>query len=390
MFASSNDRISSIDLMRGVVILMILVININYFSTPSLLRYNPLAFGDFTAADKWIWLFEYALVKQRFMALLSILYGAGIVLFANKYTKQGITPIKPFFMRSVLLLVFGLLHAYLIWDGDILVAYALCGMLVFWLRNLKPVLLITVGFLLALGSVAPYIYDSILAIFDPPPTSPYWSADTETQTKMLNAYKGNWWQLTADRIEVAIERQTWDFLYFTLWRTSGLMMVGMGLVKVGFFSGQRNHKAIMWACLLVGLPLSLITAWLYTETGFSYQFFNSYLSISFYIGALVLAMAYVCLFIVWAQSSFAQGLQSLMSKVGRMAFTLYIMQSVICGFIFYGYGLDMYGKVSRSELVLLTLAIWAIQIMFVKMWFQYFEQGPLETVWRKGYSWGNA
>ncbi len=390
MFVSSNDRISSIDLMRGVVILMILVININYFSTPSLLRYNPMAFGEFTEADKWTWLFEYALVKQRFMALLSILYGAGIVLFANKYIKQGQTPTKPFFMRSILLLAFGLLHAYLIWDGDILVAYALCGMLVFWLRNLRPALLITVGFLLALGSVTPFIYDSILAIFDPPQTSPYWSADTETQTKMLNAFKGSWWQLTPSRIEEAFGRQTWDFLYFTLWRTSGLMMVGMGLVKVGFFNGQRNHRPIMWACLLVGLPLSLITAWLYIESEFSYQFFNSYLSISFYIGGLVLAMAYLCLFIVWAKSSFAQGLQNIMSRVGRMAFTLYIMQSVICGLIFYGYGLDMYGEVSRSELVLLTLAIWAIQIMFVKLWFQYFKQGPLETVWRKGYSWGRA
>lgn len=230
--------------MRGVVILMILVININYFSTPSLPRYNPLAFGDFTAADKWTWLFEYALVKQRFMALLSILYGAGIVLFANKYIKQGLTPTKPFLMRSVLLLVFGLLHAYLIWDGDILVAYALCGMVVFWLRNLRPALLIIIGFTLALGSVAPYIYDSILAIFDPPTTSPYWSADAETQQKMLNAYKGSWWQLTADRIEVAIERQTWDFLYFTLWRTSGLMMVGMGLVKVGFLVGSATIKPL--------------------------------------------------------------------------------------------------------------------------------------------------
>lgn len=388
MLSASSNRIASLDLMRGVVILMILVININYFSTPSLLRYNPLAFGEFSNVDKWVWLFEYAFVKQRFMTMLAILYGAGIVLFANKYIKQGVSPTKPFILRSLLLIIFGLIHAYLIWDGDILVAYAICGLIVYWLRNLKPVLLISFGFILAFGATAPDMYASVLAIVNPPETSPYWFADTETQQQMLTAYQGTWWQLTPERVERAIGRQSWDFLYFTLWRCSGLMMIGMGLINTGFFSGERNHKAIMWWCLLIGVPVSALTAWLYIESGFSYQFFMSYLSISFYIGGLVLAMGYLCLFIVWSQSNFAKGLQGLMAKVGRMAFTLYIMQSIICGFIFYGYGLDMYGKVSRSELTLLTLAIWAVQILFVKLWFNYFKQGPLETLWRKGYSWG--
>ncbi|WP_417447015.1 DUF418 domain-containing protein [Kangiella sp.] len=388
MLSAGSNRIASLDLMRGVVILMILVININYFSTPSLLRYNPLAFGEFSDVDKWTWFFEYAFVKQRFMTMLAILYGAGIVLFANKYIKQGVSPTKPFILRSLLLIMFGLIHAYLIWDGDILVAYALCGLIVYWLRNIKPVLLISIGVILAFGATSPDIYASMLAIVNPPETSPYWFADAETQEQMLTAYQGSWWQLTPERVERAISRQSWDFLYFTLWRCAGLMMIGMGLINTGFFSGERNHKVIMWWCLLIGVPVSALTAWLYIESGFSYQFFMSYLSVSFYIGGLVLAMGYLCLFIVWSQSNFAKVLQSLMAQVGRMAFTLYIMQSIICGFIFYGYGLDMYGKVSRSELTLVTLAIWVVQILFVKLWFNYFKQGPLETLWRKGYSWG--
>ncbi|ACV25944.1 DUF418 domain-containing protein [Kangiella koreensis] len=388
MFLTSNGRIASLDLMRGVVILMILIININYFSTPSLLRYNPLAFAEFSSIDKWVWFFEYAFVKQRFMTMLAILYGAGIVLFTNKYLKQGVSPTKPFILRSLLLIIFGLMHAYLIWDGDILVAYAVCGLIVYWLRNLKPILLISIGFILAFGATAPDMYASVLAIFNPPETSPYWFADTEAQQQMLTAYQGSWWQLTPGRIEAAFDRQTWDFLYFTLWRCSGLMMIGMGLIKTGFFSGERNHKAIMGWCLLIGIPVSAATAWFYIESGFSYQFFMSYLSISFYIGSLVLAIGYLCLFIVWSQSNLARSLQDLMAQVGRMAFTLYIMQSIICSFIFYGYGLDMYGKVSRSELALVTVAIWAVQILFVKLWFSYFKQGPLEALWRKGYSWG--
>jgi len=91
----------------------------------------------------------------------------------------------------------------------------------------------------------------------------------------------------------------------------------------------------------------------------------------------------------WGRGDFLKPLQKLLAEVGRMAFTLYLMQSAICAILFYGYGFDLYGKVSRSELWLFVLAIWALQLMFSVVWLNYFKRGPLESVWRKGYEWTN-
>ncbi|AOE50614.1 DUF418 domain-containing protein [Kangiella sediminilitoris] len=383
-----SQRLGNLDVLRGIVILAILIININYFSTPSLIRYNPLAYGDFSVLDQWVWLFEYGLVKQRFMTLLALLYGVGIMLFVGKYQKLGVSPTKPFVSRSLFLLLFGLAHAYLIWDGDILVAYALCGLIVFWLRNLGAVWLIGFGLTLSFGVVAPDIWNAIQAMVSPPATPDWWIPDaTAAQQAASQKYNGSWWELTPGRVAAAWDRQSLDFIYFTLWRCSGLMMLGMGLWKVGALTSPQVLKHFSLWGLLLGLVISLGATWYLVDSGFSYSVFVGINSVGFYIGSIVLALGYLGFVMLWGKSSFLKPLQNLLAKAGRMAFTLYIMQSVICGIIFYGYGFDLFGQVSRSELWIYTVGIWGFQLLFVIVWFNYFKRGPLEGVWRKGYEW---
>jgi uncharacterized protein len=384
-----TSRLTSLDVLRGVVILAILIININYFSTPDLIRYNPLAFGDFNVADKWAWFLEYALVKQRFMTLLALLYGVGIMLFVAKYKKLGVNPAKPFIARSVLLVVFGLAHAYLIWDGDILVAYGLCGLLVFWLRGLPAIWLLILGLLLAFGAVAPSIWGAVLAVIHPPEPPQYWLPinGAEAQQAALQQYQGSWWDLTPERVAKAWQRQSSDFLLFTLWRCCGLMMLGMGLWKWGALQSDKVLKQLATWGLALGLMISLGATWSFVSSNFDYGTFVGINSLGFYIGSIVLALGYLGLILCWGRGDFLQPLQNLLAKVGRMAFTLYIMQSVICAVIFYGYGFDLFGKVSRSELWLYVIGIWALQLAFAAVWFKYFKRGPLEAVWRKGYEW---
>ena len=383
-----TSRLANLDILRGVVILAILIININYFSTPSLLRYNPLAFGEFSSLDQWAWFLEYSLVKQRFMTLLAMLYGVGIMLFSAKYEKLGASPAKPFVYRSLLLLIFGLAHAYLIWDGDILVAYAICGLLVFWLRATPASVLVGLGLLLAFGSVAPDMWNAIQNMTNPPATPDWWSPEaTTTQQQALQKYQGSWWALTPNRVAAAWQRQSLDFVYFTVWRCCGLMMLGMGLWKLGVLTSKAalKHCAI-WG-LLVGLIISLGATWAFVNSGFSYDAFMGVNSLGFYLGSIILAFGYLGLIMLWGRTSFLASVQSILAKAGRMAFSLYIMQSLICAVLFYGYGFDWFGKVSRSELWFVTLAIWAFQLMFVAVWFKYFKRGPLESIWRKGYEW---
>lgn len=384
-----NERIESIDLIRGIVILMILVININYFALPTIVRYNPEAFGAITSADSWAWFFEYAFVKQRFMTLLAILYGVGIMLFARKYESKNLSATKPFIARSLLLVVFGLIHAYLIWYGDILFAYAIAGVIAYFCRNWSAKWLLAVGFLIAFGITAPDIISAIKSIQNPVETVASWSPSADTQKAMLEQYKGSWLELITPRMNHALYYQTEGFYMFNLWRCGGLMLFGMGLVKLGLFNRNNerlfNYKLWTLGLLIVGLIISIVTSYGYIDSNYSYQYFKGELSLGFYIGSITLGIAYLGLFLWWSESSSMQWLKSILIKAGRMAFTLYIMQSIICGIIFYGFGFDNFGQISRSELTYYTLGIWLLQLIFVMIWFKFFKRGPLEAIWRKGY-----
>jgi len=381
-----SQRHIGLDVIRGIIIFAILIININYISTPSLLRYSPLAFGEFTLLDSWVWGFEYGLIKQRFMPLLSLMFGAGIYLFAQKYKRLEQSPTQPFVLRTLALIAIGMVHAYLIWDGDVLVSYAVCGLAAFFMRNLPNKVLLTLGAIMVFAPVAPYIYDSWQAIGTTIEDPKSWLPNAEAALKMQTSYDKSWLELTPARIDVAIGRQTSDLLYFTFWRCTGLMLIGIVLMRNGFLLGKSNYRLPIIISLALGLPLSIIPTYYYVQSDFSYQFFNTYLALGFYLGSVILAFTYLFLLIQWTKTTAFMAVQKIFAKLGRMALTLYIMQSVICGFIFYGYGLNLFAKVSRSELVLITIAIWLFQLAFTLLWFKKFNTGPLEALWRACYT----
>jgi len=132
------SRILALDVLRGFAVLGILVMNIQSFSMIFAAYINPTAYGDFTGINRWVWLLSHVLADQKFMTLFSILFGAGIALMTGKVDAGGGRPARAHYRRMFFLLVFGLAHAYLLWFGDILVAYALCGMIVFFFRRLRP------------------------------------------------------------------------------------------------------------------------------------------------------------------------------------------------------------------------------------------------------------
>ena len=381
-----NNRHKSLDLIRGVIILAILIININYISTPTVVRYNPLAFGDFNWLDQWVWAFEYSLVKQRFMPILSLLFGAGIYLFAQKYERNNQSATKAFLQRSGALAVIGIAHAYLIWDGDILFAYAICGVFAYFLRNLSNKYLISLGILLAIAPLLPQVNYIIPLLGQNIDTPAFWTPDAQKVTELLSAYDGSWLSLTPARIETAIGRQTGDLIYFNLWRCTGLMLLGIALMRSGFLVGEGRYKNGLIISLVFGLPLSVIGTYYYIKGGYDYQFFSTVLTLCFYAASLLMAYAYLVAMIIWGKSNLFPKLQEVMSQVGRMALTLYISQNFICAFIFYGWGLGLYADVSRSGVMLITLVIIVIQVIFARLWFARFAQGPLESLWRRCYA----
>lgn len=381
-----NKRYGNLDLIRGVVILAILIININYLSTPTVLRYNPLAFGDFSRLDQWVWAFEYSLVKQRFMPILSLLFGAGIYLFAQKYQSNGQNGTYLFLKRSLALAAIGVAHGYLIWDGDILFSYAVCGVVAYFLRNLNIKYLVALGSALVILPLVPEIIRIIPKLGETVQIPGFWQPDAEKIATLSNAYDGSWLSLTPERIQTAFGRQTTDLVYFTLWRCTGLMLIGIALMRSGFLIGEGRYTAGLTVSLVIGIPVSTVGTYFYIQSGYDYHFFSTVLTLCFYIGTLCLAYAYLCLMILWGKSQFLPQVQLLFRQVGRIALTLYITQSLICAFIFYGWGLGLYAEVSRSGVMLLTLIIIAVQMVFAQIWLERFKQGPLEMLWRRCYA----
>jgi len=142
---TTTERIRSLDVLRGFALLGILIINIQSFSMPGAAYLNPSSFGDFEGINKWIWAVTFAIGETKFMAIFSMLFGAGIVLVTQKAEAKTGKSAGLHYRRNFWLLVFGLVHAHLIWYGDILVAYALCAFIVYLFRNKSPKTLLILG-----------------------------------------------------------------------------------------------------------------------------------------------------------------------------------------------------------------------------------------------------
>ncbi|MCK5211045.1 MAG: hypothetical protein KAQ79_23610, partial [Cyclobacteriaceae bacterium] len=142
------DRIQSIDILRGVAVFGILIMNIQSFSMISAAYINPSAYGDLNGMNKTVWMLSHVLADQKFMTIFSMLFGAGILLFSESIEQKGYIAARFYYRRLFWLFTIGLIHGYVFWHGDILVAYAACGALAFLFRKLSPWVLISIGLMI--------------------------------------------------------------------------------------------------------------------------------------------------------------------------------------------------------------------------------------------------
>ena len=143
-----NERIQSLDIIRGIAILGILIMNIQSFSMPGSAYSNPLAFGDLNGINKWVWIVSHVFADMKFMNIFSILFGAGIILVTSKSEIKTGKSASLHYKRTFWLLILGLFHAHLIWYGDILFTYALCALILFPLRKIKPSIQLLLGLII--------------------------------------------------------------------------------------------------------------------------------------------------------------------------------------------------------------------------------------------------
>ena len=146
----SENRLASLDVMRGFAMLGILIMNIQSFSMPGAAYINPMAYGDMTGINELVWIFSHVFADLKFMTLFSILFGAGVILFCEKAEGKGKSARKFHFKRMLGLFIFGLVHSYLFWYGDILFFYSICGFIVYFFRHKSIRFLSIAAFMLVL------------------------------------------------------------------------------------------------------------------------------------------------------------------------------------------------------------------------------------------------
>jgi uncharacterized protein len=388
--AGDPDRIESLDALRGVAVLGILLMNVQSFSMPEAAYINPTAYGDLSGGNGWAWLVSHVLADKKFMAIFSMLFGAGILLFTRRAEARGDAPTRLHVRRMLWLVVFGLAHAYLLWYGDILVAYGICGLLVHPLRRLAPGRRLVLG--LAVMAVASAIALAEGTAWPQRPAAERaaiveenWAPPPEFVDEELAAYRGSWADQMSLRVPVAWTLQTDYFLRAELWRVAGLMLVGMSLFQWGVLGAERSRRFYRRMILLgagIGIPLTLLGVHLNRAHAWSPDY-------ALFFGPLVNQWASLPLALAWTGlvmlACLRPGLAPLLAPlkaVGRMAFTNYILETVLCTTIFYGHGLGLFGSVDRLGQLLLVLGIWVLLLGTSVAWLRTFRLGPLEWAWR--------
>ena len=381
-------RIDSIDVLRGFALLGILVMNIQLFAMPNAAYFNPTAYGDLNGANLYVWLGSRLLADQKFMTIFSMLFGAGIVLMATRAEGSG-DAVRVHYRRMGWLAIIGLAHAHLLWAGDILVLYAVCGMLVYPLRRLSPGLLLVAGTATVAVASAVYFVGGASMSYWPEEVLTAFTQEWQPAQPVIDpevaAYRGGWLDQLPVRSTTALSFETVILLLWGVWRAGGLMLIGMALFKLGVFSASRSRRfygGLIAAALLLGIPLEAYGVvldfrygWVATWSFFQGEQFN-------YWPSIAVSLGYVGLVMLACQSGALRRATRPFAAVGQMALTNYLLQTVICTTIFYGHGFGLFGSVDRLGQFGVVAAVCVVQLIASPLWLQRFRFGPAEWVWR--------
>jgi uncharacterized protein len=386
----ASERIEALDLLRGFALLGILVINIQGFAMVTAAYMNPTAYGDLNHANLWVWILSHTFADQKFMTLFSLLFGAGILLFTTRAKDKADSVASLHYRRMGWLIAFGLLHAYVLWYGDILFTYGMCALIIYLFRNRSPLTLLIVGLIfLATASMIFMLIGWSIPYWSPEQyrelTQQFWVPNSEQVAKEIAIYRGTWWQQMAHRAPEAMGMQTWAFFTWSFWRAGGLMLIGMALFKWGVLSAKLSRRFYVWMIILgfsIGLPL--ITIGIFRNFSHNWLFdYSMFLGYQYnYWGSLCIAAAYIGIIMLIAQSPRCYRFTRPLVAVGRTAFSNYILHTIICTTIFYGHGLGLFGQLERIHQIAIVCGVWITQLILSSIWLKYFNFGPLEWLWR--------
>ncbi len=407
---TQTERISSIDALRGFALLGILLMNIIPFSMYGAAYDNPTVTGGATGANLMVWAVLHVLAEGKMRCLFSLVFGASMLLLTSRLEKTG-KAADIYYRRNIWLTLFGIPHAYLLWIGEILYMYGICSLILFPFRKLtaKRLLMFGGGFL-ALTSVA-YIglsYDTKekiekgKAAIAAEQSGKKLTEDQQEEKKDYEAWlkfnkptpeqlekdakqwRGSPLDVIKARAKVVGHFHSNPYYHPMNWDVWSMMLIGMALFKMGVLSNEKSTGTYVKLLLIgygIGIPLNSWTAWEIIRSNFD-PVRQTMFATTYDIGRLTVALGHIALIMLLCRASMWNWITSRLAAVGQMALTNYIMHSVICAFLFTGYGLKWYGTMQRYEVYYVVGAIWVFQLMVSPIWLKYYRFGPMEWAWR--------
>ena len=387
----SAARITGLDVTRGFAVMGILTMNIISFAMPENAYLDPLAWGPDTLMNRLLWAINFLLFDSKMRGLFTLLFGASTLLIIERAQASGQSAARVHFARMATLALFGLLHGFLIWSGDILFSYAVAGLLLYRWRD-ADIRSLCVWAALALLSLA-LIGAPLLSIgLSHDPTSVRAYADLAREfaptapgtLQEVALYRGGYAGIFHQRVVEEGLNSILNAVAF-LPETLAQMLIGMVLLRAGMLRGEWPlERLARWRNRAMALGLlgnGVLLAWQWRGGFDVWAVVTSSLvwSVPF---DMMMAVGWAAAFMGLAQQSGARGLLLRVAATGRAAFTNYLGTSLVMTSIFYGYGLGLFGQIGRLPLWLFVTAAWLVMLGWSKPWLARYRYGPLEWLWR--------
>jgi uncharacterized protein len=409
---STAERISSMDVLRGSALLGIALMNIVFSGLPLAADWNPKVSGGATGLNLAAFFIQYIFCDGKMRGIFSIMFGAGSWYFIQRAVNRGagVEAAATYYRRTLWLMLFGIVHAYLIWHGDILYPYALLGLVVFPLQGLRPkslyiIAAIAVSFMTGfsvqrgfetrkthtLAMEAEKATAAHQTLTEEQKTAQheweeqrkYMSPTAEDLKKEVEQYSGSYFNLVGKRAAIVTRWNSTPFYMFG-WDMLTMMLVGIGFAKSGVLTAEKSYRFYTWMLVVgygIGLPIATASAWISYKQNF--EPLQTIFTFSTYQAARVaVTLGHTALLLIICKVGFVPWLTRRLAAVGQMAFSNYIAHSLIYGFVFYGYGFGLFNKLQRYQLYYVVAGMWAFSLIVSPLWLKRFNYGPLEWCWR--------
>jgi uncharacterized protein len=408
-----EERINSLDALRGLALLGILPANVLVFGMYIAAGNDPTVAGGATGLNLASWALFRILIEGKMRCLFSMVFGASTILLTSRAEERaGATAAADiYYRRNLWLAAIGLAHAFLLFWGDILYPYALCALILFPFRKLPANKLLIIGALFIAFKTGWSTVEAFRQVERRNLAAAAGAAEkagnkpTEEQAEAKKAleaqrkqrkpsaeelekdarkWRGNPLEVIGSR---AAELRVWHGLPYydpvncDIW---SMMFIGMGLFKLGVFSATRSYRFYIWMAAigcLIGLPLNSYNAWLAAKSHFDRVVFL-FTYTAYDIERLPVALADMALLMILCKAGALRWLTSSMAAIGQMALSNYVLQSVVCSVVFTGYGFGLYGRMQRYQLCYVVAGCWALSLAASPVWLRHYRFGPLEWCWR--------